>query len=168
VTPTASNTLPPSPTPAATLVPLLPPSTLLGVQLFNGDERPVVRDQLAQAGIRWVRVPLLWRFIEPVDTQPPTYSWPYVDDLFINLIDAGLTPIVTVYNHPDWAATTDCGPIDRVPISRYQDFWRALVERYDGDGQADGPRAPRVRHWEVLNEPDFNPAFAGTEDDYGG
>lgn len=37
--------------------------------------------------------------------------------------------------------------------SEYQDFVRAAVERYDGDGLDDVAPDVRVRHWQVMNEP---------------
>lgn len=144
------------------------PNTLLGVQLFPGDDDPDPLGQLTAAGARWARVQVLWRYLEPNDTNPPTYQWDYLDGLFGRLVSAGVTPIGVVYNHPDWAATTPCGRVDRVPVTRYQAFYQALAERYDGDGVADAPRSPRVLHWEVMNEADFDPDQANGEADYGG
>lgn len=144
------------------------PNTLLGVQLFPGDDDAGPLGQLTAAGARWARVQALWRYIEPDDTSPPAYQWGYLDGLFARLVSAGVTPIGVVYNHPDWAATTACGRVDLVPVSRYQAFIQALAERYDGDGIADAPRSPKVLRWEVMNEADFNPDQANGEADYGG
>jgi hypothetical protein len=153
---------------APTLVPPPAPTSLLGVQLFTGDDAAEPLGQLSDAGARWARVQVLWRYIEPTDTAPPSYDWTYLDGVFRRLILAGFTPIGTVYLHPEWAATTGCGRVDLVPLTRYQAFMAALAERYDGDGVADAPQSPRVRHWEVQNEPDFNPNQANGEADYGG
>ena len=46
--------------------------------------------------------------------------------MFVPKVSAGVTPIGVVYNHPDWAATTACGRVDRVPLTRYQAFMQAL------------------------------------------
>jgi len=54
---------------------------------------------------------------------------------------------------------------------RYKDFVIKLVERYDGDGIDDMPGlAIPVKHWEVLNEPEFQKEplvfFQGSPADY--
>jgi len=37
----------------------------------------------------------------------------------------------------------------------YREYVRAVVERYDGDGQGDAPGSPVVRFWQVDNEPNL-------------
>ncbi len=52
-------------------------------------------------------------------------------------------------------------------MERYKNFVSKLVERYDGDGIDDMPglTAP-IKHWEVMNEPEFDFYFLGTPADY--
>lgn len=138
------------------------------MQTFTEDYVPAVLNQFAGAGVRWARAQILWSVVEPTNTTPPTYNWFATDRAASALAEAGFATIFTVYHHPSWAATTDCGRIDKVPLTRYQAFLGALVERYDGDGIADAPRSPRVGAWEIMNEPDFNLQEAKGEDDYGG
>ena len=56
-------------------------------------------------------------------------------------------------------------------MEAYKNFVGRLVERYDGDGVDDMPGLTfPIRHWEVLNEPEFNEEplvfFQGSPDDY--
>jgi len=107
-----------------------------------------------------------WTYLEPVDTDPPTYAWEILDPS-IAALAGDLSPIVNVVGAPSWASSTGCGPVDLAPLARWQAFVGALVERYDGDGVQDAPGSPRVERWEIGNEPDFNLARAGGEGDYG-
>lgn len=52
-------------------------------------------------------------------------------------------------------------------MERFRDFVSRLVERYDGDGLDDMPglTAP-IKHWEIMNEPEFDFYFLGTPADY--
>jgi hypothetical protein len=122
---------------------------------------------LSQAGLGHVRLQVQWRWIEPVDLDPPVYFFNSVDALILQLHEAGLAPNLNLLGHPSWAASAACGPIDLVPLSRWRDFVQAIVERYDGDGVADAPGSPRVTRWEIGNEPDFTLAQAQGEGDYG-
>jgi hypothetical protein len=164
-TPTATATATATATPSET--PYVPPDTIAGVQADDQQIVTPVLNHLAEAGLRFVRMRVMWRYIEPVETTPPTYGWTSWDNWFGSVAGAGFEPIGVVFNHPPWAATTSCGPIDKVPLSRYGDFIRALVERYDGDGVDDAPGSPRVRYWEIGNEEDFDVSHASGEGDYG-
>lgn len=139
----------------------------MGVQSFGDELQQDLLDALGAARAVYVRVPLQWHYIEPVDLDPPLYLWSGLDAVVSSLQRAGLRPVLVIYGNPDWAANTACGPVDKVPLSRYQAFLRALVERYDGDGSGDVPGSPRIGHWELGNEPDFDPAVGGAGADHG-
>lgn len=162
--PTASPSPTPPPTPTATPTPL---GGLFGVQAYQGDLEPLWDGTLTGAGISWVRLEAFWRVIEPADAPPAVYDWAALDQMVAGAARGRLTPLVVVYTKPAWAATRSCGPVDKVPWGRYGDFVRDLVERYDGDGRDDAPGLPRVKHWEIGNEPDFDPTRADDEPDYG-
>jgi len=134
---------------------------IFGVQTFGDALEPEVVRRMGEIRARYVRLPVQWRFIEPLNTVPPSFTWGGTDKAIGTLAEAGTSVIPVLYTRPGWAATTDCGPIDRVPLSRYHAYLTALVERYDGDGVADAPGSPRVGHWEVENEQDFDPAHGG-------
>lgn len=137
------------------------------MQVFGDEIVPAVLNEMSYGRGRFARVPVGWRFIEAVNLSPPFYQWSGLDGALRSLSDGGYSPIATVYENPPWAATTGCGPVDRVPLARFQQFMQALVERYDRDGQSDGPGSPRVRHWEIGNEPDFDRERAAGAEDHG-
>ncbi len=140
----------------------------MGAQAFASDVVEPVLDHMTEHNVQWVRFIVPWSSVEPVQSSPPTYSWEWLDGMVSALAGNGFTVVGIVLGNPSWAATTDCGPVNKVPLARYRQFLRDLAERYDGDLVQDAPRSPRVVHWEIYNEEDFNPDRAGGEDDYGG
>lgn len=142
--------------------------------------REAVFEPLRQREVGVVRLAIEWRYVEVRDylsvpeLHEPEYHWTGVDPIVSDIANKGFRPIVVTYGNPtgpaQWpAATNDCGPIDLVPLSRYGQFIRAMVERYDGDGIDDAPGSPRVPYWEIGNEPDFIRAVGQSrgEQDYG-
>jgi len=59
----------------------------------------------------------------------------------------------------DYLPTYRCAPVD---LAAYLNWVKAVVERYDGDGQDDMPglKVP-IKYWEVSNEPDLTPGPDG-------
>ncbi len=52
-------------------------------------------------------------------------------------------------------------------MDAYQNFVTTMVERYDGDGNKDMPGLTvPIKHWEIMNEPEFEMYFIGTPEDY--
>ena len=148
---------------------------LFGVQVFEADLEAIRHGRLDGAGASWVRARVLWAAVEPRDTDPPTRNWTMSDAVVGAAAQRGLKIVLNVYHNPDWAASTVCGPVDRVPLERFEAFVRDVVERYDGDGVNDAPGSPRVDHYEFYNEPDFDrearaahPEFGDPVDGYGG
>jgi murein DD-endopeptidase MepM/ murein hydrolase activator NlpD len=130
----------------------------------NGLKQGLIASQDFRAlGIQWVRWQVDWAVVEPTRTEPPSYHWNKVDEQMLNLTGAGLRPLVIVSTNPDWAASTTCGPHDKLADETpFVQFVQALVERYDGDGDyngdgaADGAPLPNIREWEFYNEPDWD------------
>jgi hypothetical protein len=142
-----------------------------------------------ELGTPWIRPhpgPFSWHLVEP--TQG-TYDFSATDACVKAAQEHNLHVLATVWpfaewdqewweNQPGWEASQ--GFEHDLPTSRYKPhdmdaykrFVRAMVERYDNDGENDMSdlRYP-VRHWEVLNEPetggwgDLN-FFKGTVQDY--
>jgi len=142
-----------------------------------------------ELGTPWVRPhpgPFSWHLVEP--TQG-TYDFSATDACVKAAQEHNLHILATIWpfvewdqaywqQQPGWQASR--GFEHELPTSRYKPhdmpaykrFVRAMVERYDGDGENDMPglRYP-IRHWEVLNEPetggwgDLN-FFKGTAQDY--
>jgi len=153
-TPTATHT--PSPVPASTATQIPTPTATptagpvyakspLGVQIGGIAPTPLAWQKVAESGLRLARVRLDWRWIEPSDETPPRFEWDYYDQVAANAQAAGVDLMWIVGEAPSWAATYACGPIDRVPLERFAQFFRAAIERY-----------PQVHYWELVNEPDWN------------
>jgi hypothetical protein len=140
---------------------------IFGVQVYEADLEPIASGQLNIANVTWARARALWAAIEPDDTTPRTRRWVMTDSVLALLAERGIRPIVVAYEHPEWAAGTPCGRVDRVPLARYAEFVTALVERYDGDGVEDAPGSPRVEYWEILNEPDFDRSALAAHPEFG-
>lgn len=100
-----------------------------------------------EAGAQLIRVNLRWAEVEPANTDPPSYHWEKYDALFGAMAQAGFVIMVTIRDNPSWAATSPCGPIDKVPAQRMASFLQAAVARYS--------TAPyHIKYWELYNEPD--------------
>lgn len=128
---------------------------VFGVQMYGALSEERVSFSLAQeAKVYWVRWPISWATVEPTNTLPQNYDWDAIDSSTLGATRAGLHPVVTIVDNPDWAANYANGPIDRVDIAEFTEFVGALVERYDGDGWEDAPGSPVVDYWEFYNEPD--------------
>lgn len=132
-----------------------PVPTIFGVQMYGALNKPSAGLTLTQeARVYWVRWPLAWSAVEPVDTIPANYNFSTADASIISATQSGLHLIVTIVGNPSWAATYANGPIDKADIGEFAEFVGAVVERYDGDGFEDAPGSPVVEYWEFYNEPD--------------
>lgn len=124
---------------------------------------------IAETGVTTTRVDLFWRDIAPSEPQDPrdpadpAYDWTRADLIMNELDDAGIDPIVSTFNTPDWA--TDGPPLEEgVAVStatprpqQYADFVAAVAARYSGEftpAGADEP-LPAVRRFELWNEPNL-------------
>lgn len=123
-----------------------------GIQFYGalGDSSGLT--QAADAEDRWIRVPLSWASIEPTNTTPESYNWSGLDLSVTNTVQEDIELILTIAGQPSWAAVYQQGPVTNTPD--LLEFVGALVERYDGDGVNDAPGSPRVRYFELYNEPD--------------
>lgn len=118
---------------------------LLGL---GAEERAGVIDQMAGSGIRFVRMPLRWAELE---TEPGAFSWDDLEGTIGALEAAGITPVVTVVETPDWAfqrgpatdAALDTPPAD--PTDMYG-FVEALMKKFSG-------RLPFLQIWDAPNDP---------------
>jgi Glycosyl hydrolases family 39 len=136
---------------------------------------------LAETGAKVARFDIVWQFVAPVepvnpsDPADPAYKFDHVDAVVRGLKKRGIIPIVSVFNAPEWATG---GRADEDVITAYNSrmpdaeaygaFMEALSRRYSGKFDAsDGARLPRVRHWEVWNEPNLNIFLSPQLDDEG-
>lgn len=128
-----------------------------------------------QSRAKVTRVDILWSLVaptqpaNPIDPNDPAYDWSRLDAIFSGLSGARITPIVSTYSTPDWAVqgrniphpTTLYNPNAPVP-AHFARFMRAVATRYSGSFTPAGAatRLPRVRHFEIWNEPNLKAFFS--------
>ncbi len=115
----------------------------VGVQMWTfSDSRET--NALNDMGATWARFPVEWDVLEPTQGN---YNWAVYDAALSQASANGIRLIVTIRDNPNWAATTLCGRIDKVPVSVFADRVQQIVARYS--------QSPyNVRYWELYNEPD--------------
>jgi len=136
----------------------------------------------AELGAGWMRTQVTWRSVEPVvinrgitvadvDNNPgliadyiQEQSWTGPDALIGQIIAAGLEPLVIVgHGYASTLPEFDGATLtpDRIGRENYLGqiylLSRAVVERYNGDGELDAPGGQVVRFWQLENE--LNQAF---------
>lgn len=115
------------------------------------------------AGAGSARLILEWRAAVPREpTRPvgfdaanpddPAYDWSSFDRQVRPALSAGLEPIAILFLAPRWAEGANGGSgIDRPDPDELGMFAQAAAKRYDGRAGR-----PRVRHWQVWNEPNIS------------
>ena len=125
----------------------------------------------SHALVYWNRVapkdrPTVW---DPADAGDPSYDWSSVDAWVVGMKRAGLEPLLTIYGAPSWAQR--CSPPEDFYVSpsapcnpdpgEMAAFAEAAATRYSGRFGA----LPRVKYWQIQNEPNlpvfFNPVLGG-------
>jgi hypothetical protein len=135
----------------------------IGIQIYgsSGQNEPDSR-VLQNTHSAWIRNTVFWPAIEPIDLNPDQYLWHEADAALQAAKDNCINMIVTLDFTPSWAWTGgDRSPIQSDLLPEYAEFVRAMVERYDGDGEDDAPGGMVVNYWEFYNEPDFGPSAHG-------
>jgi hypothetical protein len=139
---------------------------LFGVQMYGETSRSTPYfDELMDSGATWVRVPVAWRSVEPVNTDVANFRWDRADRALAVATDGCLNVIATHRWAPNWAAYQPDGPVHEDDLDDLAEYLAALVERYDGDGVDDAPGSPVIRYWELYNEPDASRSRGGWGDD---
>jgi len=124
-------------------------------------------DRIRDAGASFTRVSIFWKYVapsnkpsnwSPADPADSHYDWSYIDHQVTSAVNAGLTPMIQIYQAPKWAercvAPGEPGICNPDPVA-FQQFATAAVKRYSGDFQG----LPRVRYWEPWNEPNLHIFF---------
>jgi hypothetical protein len=118
------------------------------------------------AGATFVRLILWWSAVAPSGTdrpadfdarnhRDPRYQWGDFDRIVGAAVAAGVQPVVSILDAPDWADTGACpgagtGPCRPNP-SALADLATAAATRYSGRAGF-----PRVRYWQAWNEPNLD------------
>lgn len=133
-------------------------------------------DQLAfsrirETGARFVRLTVFWPSVapghgpgeEPTNPSDPGYAWAGVDAQVLAAEKADLVPLFQIYGAPQWAQRckkdSETGAPCNLDPKALAQFATAAARRYSGTFK----NLPRVRYWQVQNEPNlyffFNPQF---------
>ena len=123
---------------------------------------PAAFADVRATGATAIRFYSIWRQVAPA-TKPagfdaanpadPAYDWSIWDQQVRQAKANGLEPILSIEGAPDWAE----GPGDglagtvRPDPAEFARFARAAARRYSGSFQG----LPRVRYWQVWNEPNY-------------
>jgi hypothetical protein len=142
------------------------------IEFGRADAAPAMA-RARNAGTTVVRLVLTWRSVAPPDLPAswdpqnpcdPNYHWAWFDKQVEAAAAAGLDPLVVIQYAPSWAEGAGSGPDGAVRPSaaKLGQFARAAALRYNGnfdlnecnpDPYAEPHRLPRVRYWQVWNEP---------------
>ena len=147
---------------------------------LDAKQRELAFGHARSAGASFVRLAVAWRSVAPAgrrrprgfrasDPRDPRYRWGELDRALVEADQVGLDPLLTVVAAPDWAEGRD-RPARRTSFTR-PGVWRpdpsalaafltAAARRYSGrfaDPLRAGRRLPRVRDWQIWNEPNLWP-----------
>ncbi len=128
-------------------------NSTFGVQLYGDLSAASGFSGAVELGIGWVRVPVYWSSIEPVNTTPDQYNWSSLDASVQAAQQNNIQLIMTLESNPAWAASSSSGPVSNT--ADLQEFIGAAVARY-----------PSVEYWEIYNEPDSISRFGNHGDTY--
>jgi len=101
------------------------------------------------------------------DPGNPAYTWGPFDRQVMQARAVGLDPLVYISGSPTWARDRAAGGAGTTwpRPAELARFAEAAARRYGGAFQAEGAALPRVRYWQVWNEPaarsDLKPQFRG-------
>ena len=157
---------------ASTVPPTHPLATgFMDTVAFRGEDGDVAFEHAKDAGASTVRIPLIWRNVAPVvrpsgfvagNPDDPSYDWTTFDRQVKLARSHGLEPMLDIVQAPGWAE----GVRDDAayPGNSYVDhrqlgvFARAAALHYGGSSGG----VPRVRVWQVWNEPNLSVYLAPT------
>ena len=119
---------------------------------LDGPEASLYVDRVRTTGSTVVRTQLTWSQVAPTrpadatDPADPAYDWAFFDQRLRLLKEKGIEPLVFLYYPPEWATVEERVTPNIAELGR---FARAAAQRYSGQFQG----LPRVRYWQVWNEP---------------
>ena len=130
---------------------------------------------------KWVRPhpgPFIWNGIE---REQGVFSWEEADKYVVYAQEHNQKTLATIWPHANWEQKSckrrkASSPFGRkftkylskpCSMENYKNFLIKLVDRYDGDGKNDMPSLTKpIKHWQIMNEPEFKMFFNGKEDDF--
>ncbi|MEJ2207686.1 MAG: hypothetical protein P8129_01445 [Anaerolineae bacterium] len=150
-------------TPATAYLPALfhysPWISPFGVESKASLQSPDLMDKAVNLGTRWVRLNsrISWRTLQP--TEGATIDWGLLadfEDELRALKAQGMTPMVIVDDHPEWATIEAYGAdSQRSWCAAIRPDTRYKVDEFD------------VHYWELGNEPDVDPILVAGNSPFG-
>jgi hypothetical protein len=130
-------------------------------------------DRARDSGSRGVRLIVPWAVVapgsppsdfDPADPAHPAYNWAWVDAAVRDARARGLEVLVNIGQAPRWAEGPDrpdgvAPGAWRPDPGQFGAFMHAAARRYSGafpDPQLPGQALPRVRYWQIWNEPNLS------------
>jgi len=122
--------------------------------------------------------PFIWNGIE---REQGVFSWEEADKYVVYAQEHNQKILATIWPHANWEQKSCKRKKARSPFGKkftkylskpcsmenYKNFLIKLVDRYDGDGKNDMPNLTiPIKHWQIMNEPEFKMFFKGNEDDF--
>jgi len=106
-------------------------------------------DEVTAAGIGWVRIDMVWAYIEP---EPNVYDWSIYDEVVADATQRGLKIFATLAYTPGWATLGE--PMRGQPASpsEWQEICYLAAARYRG----------RIQAWGLWNEPNLEQFWKST------
>ncbi len=106
--------------------------------------------QAKAAGAQSVLIAIHWNDVEPIRTNPPTYTWTVPDNYIGPAINSGLQPIILVDDNPTWAYSGSMKILTASGRTGLAEFVGQAVARYKSLYPG------KIRIWSFYNEPDCN------------
>jgi hypothetical protein len=106
-----------------------------------------------EAGAVWVRAGVLWNQIE---RKPGEYHWHQADAVVRAARRHHARLVWLVGGTPGWNGRDTEGPPRELPDPHFRRFLHELLARYGGAADPAHPLAGSVRHWEIINEPNYH------------
>jgi hypothetical protein len=145
---------------------------IIGATETFGPEGSTAMADIRRAGMTTVITPISWPSIAPLtepaswnaaDPGDPHYDWSKVDAQVTALTSRGLQPILIVADAPTWARLYPPYQVSAPDPGKLGQFMHAAAERYSGKYHA----LPRVRYWQIWNEPNISYYFVPQVDSSG-
>lgn len=151
-----------------------------GICNYSEDEINKRLELMQNAGMNWVRIIFAWKTIEP---SSETYDFRELDSTIIKFPGYGIKVLgILCYDNDNIIPSDHACPNnwDGTDYNNWENFVKAVVERYDGDEDwgLGGPPDPAIRdvllsviesspiiHWEVGNEPNLGQFWHGGDEE---
>ena len=124
----------------------------------TANEQRLELARLTEADAHWVRLELRWDAIQAAG--PNAWDWREFDQVARIAEEQGYEVLATVLWTPSWANGGVARNVAPGDPNTYARFVAEAVRRY----KSGGPAGTRIRAWEIWNEPNNPPFWAGAPD----